>query len=69
MVGLLVTVAILEYRWTGEASRANAGRIRAELESLAMTWQTDLYSEISAICTTLQVGPDSGARDTWNDYL
>jgi two-component system, OmpR family, sensor histidine kinase SenX3 len=69
IMGLLVTVAVLQYRWTGEASSASAGRIRAELESLAIKWQTDLYSEISAICTTLQVGPDSGARDTWNDYL
>jgi signal transduction histidine kinase len=69
IMGLLVSVAILQYRWTGEASSSNEGRIRVELESLAITWQADLYSEVSAICTTLQVGPDSGARDTWNDYL
>jgi signal transduction histidine kinase len=69
MVGLLVTVAVLQYKWTGEASSANEMRIRAELESLSIKWQGDLYGEISAICTALQVGPDSGARDTWGHYL
>jgi signal transduction histidine kinase len=34
-----------------------------------MKWHSDLYVEFSAICTAMQVGPDSGARDTWNDYL
>jgi signal transduction histidine kinase len=69
MVGLLTIVAVLQYRWTGEASSANEMRLRAELEPLMMKWQGDLYAELSAICAALQVGPDSGARDTWNDYL
>ena len=67
--GLLATVAALQYRWTNEASDAEAHRIAAELESLMMKWHSDLYVEFSAICTAMQVGPDSGARDTWNDYL
>jgi hypothetical protein len=68
-VGLLATVAALQYRWTNEASDAEALRIGSELESLMMKWHSDLYVEFSAICTAMQVGPDSGARDTWNDYL
>ena len=69
MVILLTAVAILQYRWTNEASHADEIRIGAELESLMTKWHGDLYGEVSAICTALQVGPDSGARDTWNDYL
>src|SRR5579864_6872085 len=69
MAVLLSAVAVLQYRWTNEASRADEMRIGAELESLMMKWHADLYSEFSAICTAIQVGPDSGARDTWNDYL
>jgi len=69
MVVLLATVAFLQYRWTNEASRADEMRIGAELESSMMKWHSDLYGEFSAICTAIQVGPDSGARDTWNDYL
>ena len=69
MVILLTAVAILQYRWTNEASHADEMRIGAELESLMTKWHGDLYGEVSAICTALQVGPDSGARDTWDDYL
>ena len=69
MVGLLATVAVLQYRWTNEASRADEMRIGAELESLMTKWHGDLYGEFSAICIAMQVGPDAGARDTWNDYL
>jgi len=69
MVTLLVTVALLQYRWTNEASAASEMRIGAQIESLMMKWHADLYGEFSAICTAMQVGPDSGARDTWNDYL
>jgi two-component system sensor histidine kinase SenX3 len=69
MVGLLATVAVLQYRWTTEASSADEMRIGAELESLMTKWHGDLYGEFSAICIAMQVGPDAGARDTWNDYL
>jgi two-component system, OmpR family, sensor histidine kinase SenX3 len=69
MVALLATAAFLQYRWTNEASAASEMRIGVELESLMMKWHADLYGEFSAICTAMQVGADSGARDTWNDYL
>lgn len=69
MLVLLSAVAILQYRWTNEASSADEMRIGAELESLMMKWHGDVYGEFSAICTAIQVGPDSGARDTWEDYF
>jgi signal transduction histidine kinase len=69
VVGLLATIAVLQYRWTTEASNADKIRIGTELQSLIMKWHGDLYGEFSAICTAIQVGPDAGARDTWNDYL
>jgi two-component system, OmpR family, sensor histidine kinase SenX3 len=69
MAALLATVAVLQYRWTNEASSAEEMRMGAELESLMTKWHGDLYSEFSAICIAMQVGPDSGARDSWNDYL
>ena len=69
MVALLATVAVLQYRWTNEATIAAELRMGAELESLMLKWHTDFYGELSAVCVAMQVGPDSGARDTWNDYL
>jgi hypothetical protein len=69
LVVLLAVLALLQFRWTNEATAASEMRIGADLESLMMKWHGDLYGEFSAICTAMQVGPDSGARDTWNDYL
>jgi two-component system sensor histidine kinase SenX3 len=65
----LTVVAVLQYRWTTEASSAEEMRIGAELEALMIKWHRDLYGEFSAICIAMQVGPDFGARDTWKDYL
>jgi signal transduction histidine kinase len=69
MVVLLLTVAILQYRWTNEIGAATEERVGTQLQSLMTKWQSDLYGEFSAICIAMQVGPDSGARDTWDDYL
>ena len=69
IAALLTTVAVLQYRWTDQASSGEEMRIGAELESQMMKWHSDLYNEFSAICIAMQVGPDFGARDTWNDYL
>jgi len=43
--------------------------VGADLESAMMKWHLDLYGELSTICIGLQVGPDSGANDRWDDYL
>lgn len=69
MVALLAIVAVLQYRWTMEVTEATDARIGSDLQSLMMDWHFDFYRELSAICVALQVGPDSGARDNWQDYL
>lgn len=69
MALLLVTVAVLQYRWATELSAATEVRIGSNLQSLMTRWHRDLYEELSAICIALQVGPDSGAHDVRNDYL
>jgi hypothetical protein len=66
---LLIMVAVLQYRWTKQLSVATEARIGSALQPLMMGWHLDFYDELSAICVALQVGPDSGARDNWNDYL
>jgi len=69
MASLLIMVAVLQYRWTKELSVATEARIGSTLQPLMLGWHLDFYSELSAICVALQVGPDAGARDNWNDYL
>jgi hypothetical protein len=69
MACLLVTVAILQYRWTKQLSDISEARTWSDLQPLMLGWDLDLYGEFSAICVALQVGPDSGARETWDDFL
>jgi signal transduction histidine kinase len=65
----LVAIGALQYRWNAQIRQATEVRMGADLESAMMNWHLDLYGEFSAICVALQIGPDSGARDTWDDYL
>src|SRR5258708_21522507 len=69
MTSLLIMVAVLQYRWTKQLSVATQDRIGSNLQPLMLGWHLDFYGELSAICVALQVGPDSGARDDWHDYL
>lgn len=69
VAALLIAIGALQYRWTTQIRQATEVRMGADLESAMMKWHLDLYGEFSAICVALQIGPDSGARDTWDDYL
>jgi len=69
MALLWAVVAVLQYKWATQLSAATEVRIGSDLQSLMVRWQRDLYDELSAVCVALQVGPDSGAHDAWNDYL
>jgi signal transduction histidine kinase len=69
MVVLLTIVALLQFRWTTQITAATDAQIGNSVQSLMMDWHRDLYREFSVICVALQVGPDSGARDGWKDYL
>jgi signal transduction histidine kinase len=62
---LLGLVGVMQYRATTQLSDATEARIGGNVESLMMGWQLDFYRHLSAICISLQVGPDSGAFDDW----
>lgn len=66
---LWVIVAALQYKWARELSAVTEVRVGGDLQSLMTQWHRDLYDELSTVCIALQVGPDSGAHDAWNDYL
>ena len=69
IVSVLVVLAVLQYRWSNQVSEANETQIGANLQSLMTDWHFDVFRELSAIVISLQVGPDSGARDDWRDYV
>jgi signal transduction histidine kinase len=68
MTALLATVAFMQYRSTTQIVEATEARIGGSLESLLFDWHFDFYRRFSAICVSLQVGPDSGAFDDWSIF-
>src|SRR5579863_8210916 len=66
---LFIATAIMQYRWNQQIRRAAETGLGASLESVMVEWHLNLYRELSTICIALQVGPDSGAHNHWNDYL
>jgi len=68
-VVLWVIVAGLQYKVARELSSVTQVRMGGTLQSVMTQWHRDLYDELSTVCIALQVGPDSGAHDGWNDYL
>jgi signal transduction histidine kinase len=69
IAALLAVGGTLQYRWNNQIRRAAEVRMGADLESVMMKWNLDFYGEFSAVCVALQVGPDSGANDSWDAYL
>jgi signal transduction histidine kinase len=69
MAAVLITLGVLQYRWSEQVSEADESRLGDSLHSLIMDWHLDFFREFSAIAVNLQVGPDAGAHDNWRDYL
>jgi signal transduction histidine kinase len=66
---LLVILGTLQYRWSNQIKKVSEVRVAADVESLMIKWHLDFYGEFSNVCVALQIGPDSGERDSWEDYL
>ena len=66
---LLVILGTLQYRWSTQIKKVSEIRVGADLESVMIKWHLDFYGEFSNVCVALQIGPDSGERDSWEDYL
>jgi two-component system, OmpR family, sensor histidine kinase SenX3 len=66
---LLFILGTLQYRWSTQIKKVSEVRVGADLESVMIKWHLDFYGEFSNVCVALQIGPDSGERDSWEDYL
>ncbi len=66
LMGLFTLLAILQFRWSGEASRADARRIKDNLRLAAFSAARDLEREVSILGDILyplqSFSPESGER-------
>ena len=67
--GLLVTIAVFQYRWINQIKDDMQDRARSGLETSAAQWRRDLYHALYTICGTILADPDLASQDGWEDYL
>jgi signal transduction histidine kinase len=60
---VLVGLAILQYRWSVEASEAATQRMQAALHTSLSNFRLDLSRELAAICLALQFNPGDVSPD------
>jgi signal transduction histidine kinase len=63
LTGVLVALATLQYRWLGEVSEAERGRMRESLRVRAADFTQDFDRELTRIYIAFQFDPDALDRD------
>ncbi|HEX2327645.1 MAG TPA: HAMP domain-containing sensor histidine kinase [Candidatus Angelobacter sp.] len=68
MTAVLVTLAMLQYRWSNEISRATSERMEVDLESTIMRFRDDLYREVAGFSFALHVDTEAKPADRLKEY-
>src|SRR5215469_2466905 len=68
LAGVLVALAVLQYRWATEVSDATSVRLQANLDSSIQGWRDDLYRELASVFTALQVDPTQSSQEKSTQY-
>jgi two-component system, OmpR family, sensor histidine kinase SenX3 len=68
LAGVLVALAVLQYRWSNEVSDATSARLQATLESHMFSWRDDLSRELTSVLTALQANPSQPLPDMAAQY-
>ena len=65
---ILVLLAVLQYRWSGQVSEAERERMQANLNTAVSQFRSEFSFELQRICMAFQFGPgDLPGRD-WPRY-
>lgn len=68
LAAILVVLAVLQYRWTGEVSKADEARMQASLQTSMVAMREDIYRELEGICDALRNGPESPSDELGAQY-
>lgn len=68
LAAVLGTLAVLQYRWSGQASEAASGRLRASLRASINAFREDFYRDLAGVCMALQSPPMAVQNATPEEY-
>lgn len=65
---VLVLLAVLQYRWSLEISRAERARIEASLNTSVNQFRQEFYRELTQVSSAFHGDPAAGPGDFWTAY-
>src|ERR1022692_3097516 len=65
---VLVLLAVLQYRWSLEISRAERTRIEASLNTSVNQFRQEFYRELTQVSTAFHSDPTAEPDDFWSSY-
>jgi len=68
LAAVLISLAVLQYRWAREVSDAANTRLQANLQSSMLGWHDDLYREMAGVFSALQTSPTLPLKDNAREY-
>ncbi|MGE5323926.1 MAG: sensor histidine kinase, partial [Actinomycetota bacterium] len=68
MTAVLLTLAVLQYRWSNQVSRATSERMEVDLETTLMRLRDDFYRDIAGFSFQLQINPAAGPEERQKQY-
>src|SRR6266849_1627740 len=60
---VLVTLAVLQYKWSGQISTANKAQLQAQLQASLFGFRTDLTRELSVVALEIRSAMDEAGGD------
>jgi signal transduction histidine kinase len=68
LAAVLVLLAVLQYRWSLEISRAERTRIEASLNTSVHQFRQEFYRELTLVSTAFHSDPTAEPDDFWSSY-
>ena len=68
LLGLLTTLAVLQYRWLGEISDGERERLQKRLQTDSQNFATDFNKEVRNIFITFQIDADDWTAKNWSEF-
>jgi signal transduction histidine kinase len=68
LAAVLVLLAVLQYRWSLEISRAERTRIEASLNTSVNQFRLEFYRELTQVSTAFHSDPAAEPDDFWSSY-
>jgi signal transduction histidine kinase/Tfp pilus assembly protein PilE len=68
LAAVLAMLAVLQYRWSLEISRAERARIEAALNTSVSQFRQEFYRELTQVSTAFHSDPTAEPDDFWSSY-